>query len=171
MALRFLRIPSRRRIASSVYLTGDQTLAVWLGMINPSHQQLLPPGSLTQVLLNSSRVGSFADGKGSWHPSPRVDDPFSVLWSAASAVTTQGSRLFVAENLPEDPATTILRKIFSAVGKYVTLIVLPIFVFLKILLTSINCSGSQKTIRTCYPQTPNGATNPTNRSSKQDMPQ
>ncbi|KAL0918913.1 hypothetical protein M5K25_010960 [Dendrobium thyrsiflorum] len=54
------------------------------------------------------------------------------------------SRIVVAENLPEDHCYQNLMKIFSAVG-------------------------SVKTIRTCYPQTPNGTTNPTNRSSKLDM--
>ncbi|KAK8960801.1 hypothetical protein KSP40_PGU022009 [Platanthera guangdongensis] len=54
------------------------------------------------------------------------------------------SRIVVAENLPEDHCYQNLMKIFAAVG-------------------------SVKTIRTCYPQTPNGSTNPTNRSSKLDM--
>lgn len=54
------------------------------------------------------------------------------------------SHIVVAENLPEDHCYQNLMKIFSAVG-------------------------SVKTIRTCYPQTPNGTTNPTNRSSKLDM--
>ncbi|KAG0501041.1 hypothetical protein HPP92_001113 [Vanilla planifolia] len=54
------------------------------------------------------------------------------------------ARIVVAENLPEDHCYHNLMKIFSAVGNV-------------------------KTIRTCYPQTPNGATNPTNRSSKLDM--
>lgn len=54
------------------------------------------------------------------------------------------SRIIVAENLPEDHCYQNLMKIFSAVG-------------------------SVRTIRTCYPQTPNGTSNPTNRSSKLDM--
>ncbi|XP_020576262.1 la-related protein 6B isoform X2 [Phalaenopsis equestris] len=54
------------------------------------------------------------------------------------------SRIVVAENLPEDHSYQNLMKIFS-------------------------CAGSVKTIRTCYPQTPNGTTAPTNRSSKLDM--
>lgn len=54
------------------------------------------------------------------------------------------SRIVVAENLPEDHSYQNLMKIFSA-------------------------AGSVKTIRTCYPQTPNGTTAPTNRSSKLDM--
>ncbi|PKA54733.1 hypothetical protein AXF42_Ash000568 [Apostasia shenzhenica] len=54
------------------------------------------------------------------------------------------SRIVVAENLPEDHCYQNLMKIFSAVG-------------------------SVKTIRTCYPQTPNGTTAATNRSSKLDM--
>ncbi|KAG0480852.1 hypothetical protein HPP92_011710 [Vanilla planifolia] len=54
------------------------------------------------------------------------------------------SRIAVAENLPEDHCYQNLMKIFSAVGNV-------------------------KNIRTCYPQTSNGTTNPTNRSSKLDM--
>lgn len=54
------------------------------------------------------------------------------------------SRIVVAENLPEDHSYQNLMKIFSS-------------------------AGSVKTIRTCYPQTPNGTTAPTNRSSKLDM--
>lgn len=54
------------------------------------------------------------------------------------------SRIVVAENLPGDPSYQNLMKIFSAVG-------------------------SVKTIRTCYPQTPNGPGPATNRSAKLDM--
>ncbi|KAJ6805539.1 la-related protein 6B-like [Iris pallida] len=54
------------------------------------------------------------------------------------------SRIVVAENLPEDHCYQSLMKVFSVVG-------------------------SVKTIRTCYPQTPNGTTSATNRSSKIDM--
>lgn len=54
------------------------------------------------------------------------------------------SRIVVAENLPEDHSYQNLMKIFSA-------------------------AGSVKTIRTCYPQTPNGTITPINRSSKLDM--
>jgi La-related protein 7 len=54
------------------------------------------------------------------------------------------SRIVVAENLPGDPSYQNLMKTFSAVG-------------------------SVKTIRTCYPQTPNGPGPATNRSAKLDM--
>lgn len=54
------------------------------------------------------------------------------------------SRIVVAENLPGDPSYQNLMKIFSAVG-------------------------SVRTIRTCYPQTPNGPGPATNRSAKLDM--
>nr|CAD1819904.1 unnamed protein product [Ananas comosus var. bracteatus] len=54
------------------------------------------------------------------------------------------SRIVVAENLPEDHCYQNLMKVFSAVG-------------------------SVKTIRTCYPQTPNGTAPVTNRSAKLDM--
>ncbi|XP_072952151.1 la-related protein 6B-like [Typha angustifolia] len=54
------------------------------------------------------------------------------------------SRIIVAENLPEDHCYQNLMKVFSAVG-------------------------SVKTIRTCYPQTPNGTAPVTNRSAKLDM--
>lgn len=53
-------------------------------------------------------------------------------------------RIVVAENLPGDHSYQNLMKIFSAVG-------------------------SVKTIRTCYPQTPNGPGPATNRSAKLDM--
>ncbi|AQK40495.1 La-related protein 6B [Zea mays] len=54
------------------------------------------------------------------------------------------SRIVVAENLPGDPSYQNLKKIFSAVGSLIS-------------------------IRTCYPQTPNGTGPATNRSSKLDM--
>ncbi|XP_072950298.1 la-related protein 6B [Typha angustifolia] len=54
------------------------------------------------------------------------------------------SRIIVAENLPEDHCYQNLMKVFSTVG-------------------------SVKTIRTCYPQTPNGTAPATNRSAKLDM--
>ncbi|WVZ89040.1 hypothetical protein U9M48_035499 [Paspalum notatum var. saurae] len=54
------------------------------------------------------------------------------------------SRIVVAENLPGDPSYQNLKKIFSAVGSVVS-------------------------IRTCYPQTPNGTGPATNRSAKLDM--
>lgn len=54
------------------------------------------------------------------------------------------ARIVVAENLPDDHCYQNLMKIFSAVG-------------------------SVKTIRTCYPQTPNGTGPVTNRSAKLDM--
>ncbi|XP_020261907.1 la-related protein 6B-like isoform X2 [Asparagus officinalis] len=54
------------------------------------------------------------------------------------------SRIVVAENLPDDHCYQRLMKIFSVVG-------------------------SVKTIRTCYPQAPNGTAAATNRSSKLDM--
>ncbi|KAG8090882.1 hypothetical protein GUJ93_ZPchr0011g27649 [Zizania palustris] len=54
------------------------------------------------------------------------------------------ARIVVAENLPDDPCYQNLMKLFSAVG-------------------------SVKTIRTCYPQTPNGTGPVTNRSAKLDM--
>ncbi|KAJ0972951.1 hypothetical protein J5N97_020910 [Dioscorea zingiberensis] len=54
------------------------------------------------------------------------------------------SRIVVAENLPEDHCYQSLMKIFSFVG-------------------------SVRTIRTCYPQTPNGTIAPNNRSAKVDM--
>ncbi|XP_062203676.1 la-related protein 6B-like isoform X2 [Phragmites australis] len=54
------------------------------------------------------------------------------------------SRIIVAENLPSDPCYQNLKKIFSAVGSVIS-------------------------IRTCYPQTPNGTGPVTNRSSKLDM--
>lgn len=54
------------------------------------------------------------------------------------------SRIVVAENLPDDHCYQSLKKVFSVVG-------------------------SVKTIRTCYPQAPNGTSSATNRSSKMDM--
>ncbi|KAL6905879.1 hypothetical protein ACP4OV_003480 [Aristida adscensionis] len=54
------------------------------------------------------------------------------------------SRIVVAENLPGDPSYQNLKKIFSAVGSVIS-------------------------IRTCYPQTPNGTGPATNRSAKLDM--
>ncbi|CAL4903713.1 unnamed protein product [Urochloa decumbens] len=54
------------------------------------------------------------------------------------------SRIVVAENLPGDPSYQNLKKIFSAVGSVIS-------------------------IRTCYPQTPNGSSPATNRSAKLDM--
>ncbi|VAH94070.1 unnamed protein product [Triticum turgidum subsp. durum] len=54
------------------------------------------------------------------------------------------ARIVVAENLPDDHCYQNLMKIFSSVG-------------------------SVKTIRTCYPQTPNGSGPVTNRSAKLDM--
>lgn len=54
------------------------------------------------------------------------------------------SRIVVAENLPGDPSYQNLKKIFSTVGSLIS-------------------------IRTCYPQTPNGTGPATNRSSKLDM--
>ncbi|KAH7670841.1 La-related protein 7 [Dioscorea alata] len=54
------------------------------------------------------------------------------------------ARIVVAENLPEDHCYQSLMKIFSSVG-------------------------SVKTIRTCYPQTPNGTIVPNNRSAKVEM--
>ncbi|KAJ0977045.1 hypothetical protein J5N97_012519 [Dioscorea zingiberensis] len=54
------------------------------------------------------------------------------------------SRIVVAENLPEDHCYQSLMKIFSVVG-------------------------SVKSIRTCYPQTPNGTNASTNRGTKMDM--
>jgi La-related protein 7 len=54
------------------------------------------------------------------------------------------SRIVVAENLPGDPSYQNLKKIFSAVGSVIS-------------------------IRTCYPQIPNGAGPATNRSAKLDM--
>lgn len=54
------------------------------------------------------------------------------------------SRIVVAENLPDDHCYQSLMKVFSVVG-------------------------SVKTIRTCYPQAPNGTSSATNRSSKMDM--
>ncbi|XP_062202325.1 la-related protein 6B-like [Phragmites australis] len=54
------------------------------------------------------------------------------------------SRIVVAENLPGDPCYQNLKKIFSAVGSVIS-------------------------IRTCYPQTPNGTGPATNRSAKLDM--
>jgi len=54
------------------------------------------------------------------------------------------SRIVVAENLPGDPSYQNLKKIFSAVGSVIS-------------------------IRTCYPQTPNGSGPATNRSAKLDM--
>uniref|UniRef100_A0A0D9XQV7 HTH La-type RNA-binding domain-containing protein n=1 Tax=Leersia perrieri TaxID=77586 RepID=A0A0D9XQV7_9ORYZ len=54
------------------------------------------------------------------------------------------ARIVVAENLPDDHCYQNLMKLFSTVG-------------------------SVKTIRTCYPQTPNGTGPVTNRSAKLDM--
>ncbi|KAM0841468.1 hypothetical protein ACQ4PT_058999 [Festuca glaucescens] len=54
------------------------------------------------------------------------------------------ARIVVAENLPDDHCYQNLMKIFSSVG-------------------------SVRTIRTCYPQTPNGTGPVTNRSAKLDM--
>ncbi|EES08246.1 la-related protein 6B [Sorghum bicolor] len=54
------------------------------------------------------------------------------------------ARIVVAENLPDDHCYQNLMRLFSAVG-------------------------SVKTIRTCYPQTPNGTGPATNRSAKLDM--
>ncbi|CAN6344725.1 unnamed protein product [Urochloa humidicola] len=54
------------------------------------------------------------------------------------------SRIVVAENLPGDPSYQNLKKMFSAVGSVIS-------------------------IRTCYPQTPNGSGPATNRSAKLDM--
>ncbi|TVU26025.1 hypothetical protein EJB05_28552 [Eragrostis curvula] len=54
------------------------------------------------------------------------------------------ARIVVAENLPDDHCYQNLMRLFSAVG-------------------------SVKTIRTCYPQTPNGTGPVTNRSAKLDM--
>ncbi|GJN13511.1 hypothetical protein PR202_gb00223 [Eleusine coracana subsp. coracana] len=54
------------------------------------------------------------------------------------------SRIVVAENLPGDPSYQNLKKIFSAVASVIS-------------------------IRTCYPQTPNGTGPATNRSAKLDM--
>ncbi|KAL6658583.1 hypothetical protein ACP70R_004169 [Stipagrostis hirtigluma subsp. patula] len=54
------------------------------------------------------------------------------------------ARIVVAENLPDDHCYQNLMKLFSAVG-------------------------SVRTIRTCYPQTPNGTGPATNRSAKLDM--
>ncbi|RLN31069.1 la-related protein 6B-like [Panicum miliaceum] len=54
------------------------------------------------------------------------------------------SRIVVAENLPGDPSYQNLKRIFSAVGSVIS-------------------------IRTCYPQTPNGSGPATNRSAKLDM--
>ncbi|XP_062197959.1 la-related protein 6B-like isoform X2 [Phragmites australis] len=54
------------------------------------------------------------------------------------------ARIVVAENLPDDHSYPNLMRLFSAVG-------------------------SVRTIRTCYPQTPNGTGPVTNRSSKLDM--
>jgi len=54
------------------------------------------------------------------------------------------ARIVVAENLPDDHCYQNLMKIFSSVG-------------------------SVRTIRTCYPQTPNGSGPVTNRSAKLDM--
>ncbi|CAD6257599.1 unnamed protein product [Miscanthus lutarioriparius] len=54
------------------------------------------------------------------------------------------ARIVVAENLPDDHCYQNLMRLFSAVG-------------------------SVKTIRTCYPQTPNGSGPATNRSAKLDM--
>jgi len=54
------------------------------------------------------------------------------------------SRIVVAENLPGDPSYQNLKKLFSAVGSVIS-------------------------IRTCYPQAPNGSGPATNRSAKLDM--
>ncbi|CAL4896483.1 unnamed protein product [Urochloa decumbens] len=94
---------------------------------------------LAAALRTSSKLVVSDDGKRVKRQEPFTESDLQEL----------KSRIVVAENLPGDPSYQNLKKIFSAVG------------------SSVN--SSVISIRTCYPQTPNGSGPATNRSAKLDM--